>query len=139
MKKRRLIWIGIVIGSLLNFTGWVGNNFILENMWNKVDISLVSSEWRDTIWRHIFSFFPDFVYGFAIVWLIHLLNAQSQNWFRNAVIAGLSVSLVGGITAYFAIANSGFISWQLALASFILVLLTKVAVALIAGKWMAKI
>ena len=139
MKKCHLFWIGLVTGFLLNFTGWLGNNFILKSMWKAVTVEVVNPAWRETIWRHVFSFLPDFVYGFAIVYLIHLLNKQSINWFRNALISGIVVSIVGGITTYFAIANSGFIPWNLAMVSFILVLATKLGVALLAGKWLSSL
>lgn len=48
--------------------------------------------------------------------------------------AGLFVAAMGGLTTYFAIANSGFIPWPLALASFALVLATKLPLALLAGR-----
>ncbi|MDX1566321.1 MAG: hypothetical protein R3223_00880 [Longimicrobiales bacterium] len=49
--------------------------------------------------------------------------------------SGVFVALVGGMTTYFALANSGFIPWSLALASLLLVLATKVPLAVVAA-WM---
>lgn len=135
MKHIKIFWIGLCIGFLLNFTGWLGNNFMLKSLWREVTVSVANPGWRETVWRHVFSFVPDFVYGFAMVWLITVLNKLSQDWLRNALTAGVVISILGGLTTYFAIANSGFIPWELALASFALVLVSKLIVALIAGKW----
>ena len=135
MKHIKIFWIGLCIGFLLNFTGWLGNNFMLKSLWREVTVSVANPGWRETVWRHVFSFVPDFVYGFAMVWLITVLNKLSQDWLRNALTAGLVISILGGLTTYFAIANSGFIPWELAMASFALVLVTKLFDALIAGKW----
>ena len=134
----KITLISVVTGFLLNLTGWIGNNFILENMWKEVNILIVDSTWRNSFWRDLFSLFPDFVYGFAIVWLIVLLNTISGEKISSSIKAGLWISLVGGITTYFAIANSGFISWKLALSSFLLVLATKVTFAILAGKLLYK-
>ena len=134
----RITLISLLTGFLLNLTGWLGNNFILGNLWQEVNISVMDSTWRNSIWRDIFSFITDFVYGFAIVWLIVLLNAHSGKKISNSIKAGLCVSLVGGITTYFAIANSGFISWKLAMASFLLIIVTNVAFAILAGKLLYK-
>lgn len=134
VSTKKFLIISILIGFLLNLTGWLGNNFVLDNLWAEVGLQLSESEWRASIWRDIFSFIPDCIYGFAIVWLIIQLNKSSKDVTKNALLAGFWISLVGGLTTYFAIANSGFISWDLAFASFFLVLGTKIPLALIAGR-----
>ena len=120
--------------QLLNLTGWIGNNFILGDLWNEVGATLVQVAWRDSIWRDLFSFAPDYLYGFAIAWLCVMLRRRFSTTLSASLRAGLFVSLVGGITTYFAIANSGFIPWRLALASFVLVLATKLPLAVLAGR-----
>ena len=130
----RIVSVSLITGFLLNLTGWIANYFLLGKLWSGVSSSIEHSPWRNTVWRHLFSFLPDFVYGFAIAWLIVLLNKKSNIKTSNSISSGLWISLVGGITTYFAIANSGFIPWDLALASFILVLATKVPLAILAGK-----
>jgi hypothetical protein len=50
----------------------------------------------------------------------------------------MNVSLVGGVTTYFAVANSGFVTWPLAFASFVLVLATKLPLAYLAGRLLEK-
>lgn len=141
MKKvssTRFVIVSIITGFLLNFTGWLGNNFLLGTWWEAVGNSAFNIEWRQTIWRHGFSMLPDYIYGFAIVYLIILMNNKAGIKTLNSIKSGLFVSLVGGITTYFAIANSGFIPWKLALASFALVLVTKVPLAILAGKLLYK-
>jgi hypothetical protein len=134
----RILWIGFLTGFLLNLTGWLGNNFLLGSMWNEVGDQLSNVAWRDNIWRDIFSFIPDFIYGFAIAWLCNYFNANSSVTISNWIKVGVLISVVGGLTTYFAVANSGFIPWKLAFASFILVLITKLPLSILAGKMLVK-
>jgi hypothetical protein len=126
--------VGLLIGFLLNLTGWIGNNFLLGGLWGDVGASLSSVPWRDSIWRDVFSFAPDYLYGVAIAWLCVAIRPRYARAVAASLTAGLFVSLVGGITTYFAIANSGFIPWRLALLSFLLVLATKLPFAVLAGR-----
>ena len=103
-------------------------------MWIEIGKELPEIAWRNNIWSDLFSLAPDFLYGFAIAWLCTALKTDSYSTISNSVRAGIFVSMVGGITTYFAIANSGFIPWKLALASFILVIITKLPLAILAGK-----
>ncbi len=130
--------IGLLIGLLLNITGWLGNNLLLGDLWQEAAKSIPDSSWRDSPWRDLFSLAPDFLYGIAIAWLVNQLNAISAATTSNGIKAGLFVSLVGGITTYFAVANSGFVPWSLGVASILLVLLTKVPLALLAGRMLAR-
>ena len=123
-----------MIGFLLNITGWLGNNLLIKDMWIEIGKELPEIAWRNNIWSDLFSLAPDFLYGFAIAWLCTALKTDSYSTISNSVRAGIFVSMVGGITTYFAIANSGFIPWKLALASFILVIITKLPLAILAGK-----
>lgn len=129
----RILAIGLLIGLLLNLTGWLGNNFLLRDMWKEIGTAVSSVAWRASIWRDVLSFVPDFVYGIAICWLYVKLRPNYVNALSASLRAGLFVAIVGGITTYFAIANSGFIPWRLTLASFVLVFVTKLPLAVIAG------
>lgn len=131
---KRIVWIGLLVGFLLNLTGWLGNNLLLGSLWDAVTIPDYSAAWRATLWRELFSLLPDFLYGLVIAWLCARLRPAYASMAASALRAGIAVSLAGGITTYFAIANSGFIPWRLALASFGLVLVTKIPLALLAGK-----
>ena len=132
-EASRILAIGLLIGFLLNLTGWLGNNFLLRDMWKEIGTAVSSVAWRDSIWRDVLSFVPDLVYGIAICWLYVKLRPNYVNALSASLRAGLFVAIVGGITTYFAIANSGFIPWRLTLASFVLVFVTKLPLAVIAG------
>ncbi len=134
VSLKRLTLVGLLVGLLLNLTGWVGNNLILRGLWRDVGAVAPPVAWRDTLWSDVFSLAPDFLYGLAIAWLCVMLRARFSTALSASLRAGLFVSLVGGITTYFAIANSGFIPWKLALASFVLVLATKLPLAVLAGR-----
>jgi hypothetical protein len=130
----KIIGVGLLTGLLLNVTGWLGNNFLLGAMWRQLQVTDAGAAWRATIWRDVFSFAPDFVYGVAIAWLCIALRPRFEHWQSSALTAGLFVAITGGIVTYFGIANSGFIGWPLAFASFGLVLATKLPLALLAGR-----
>jgi hypothetical protein len=130
----RIVWIGLLVGFLLNLSGWLGNNFLLGAMWETVIVPDYSASWRGSLWREVFSLLPDFLYGMALVWLCARLRPLYSSMTAATLRAGIFVSLVGGLTTYFAIANSGFIMWPLAFASFVLVLATKLPLAYFAGR-----
>ena len=138
VNSTRIIAVGLLVGFLLNLTGWLGNNLLLGSMWELVSVPEYSAAWRGTLWRELFSLLPDFVYGMSIAWLCARLRLAYHTMTAAALRVGILVSLVGGITTYFAIANSGFILWPLAFASFALVLVTKIPLAIIAGRLLEK-
>lgn len=131
--RTRIVAVGLLVGFLLNFTGWLGNNLLLGGLWDSVAADANPTEWATALWSDAFSLAPDFVYGIAMVWLYVVCRAASASRISAALQSGLFVSLVGGIVTYFAIANSGFIPWRLALASFVLVLATKIPLAFLGG------
>ena len=132
-STRRVVWVGLLVGFLLNLTGWLGNNFLLGAFWDDVGASLATIPWRSSIWRNVISFVPDYGYGIAIAWLVVAIRPRFHSYSSTAISAGLFVALVGGIITYLAIANSGFIPWSLAFASFALVLGTKLPLAFLAA------
>jgi len=138
LPLRRTVLVGLLTGLLLNITGWLGNNFILGSMWDELGASLIPVPWRQSIWSDLFSLVPDFVYGVAISWLIARLRNAHESILATSIKVGILISLVGGITTYFALANSGFVPWTLALASFVLVLVCKVPLAILAGRLLSK-
>lgn len=132
-KLPKVITIGLLIGFLLNLTGWLGNNLILGSMWDDLGASLPPVAWRESIWSDVFSLVPDFGYGIAIAWMVAKLQLIYESTLAASLRVGVFVSLVGGITTYFAIANSGFVPWKLAIASFVLVIVSKIPLAVLAG------
>jgi hypothetical protein len=133
-RGRRIAWVGLLIGFLLNLTGWFGNNFLLGGMWEGVGATLSEVPWRSSIWRDVVSFVPDYVYGFAIAWLCAVIRPLYDSYIAASVRVGVFVAIVGGITTYLGIANSGFIPWSLAFASFVLVVATKLPLSVLAGR-----
>ena len=129
----RIVTVGLLVGFLLNLLGWLGNNFLLTSFWQEVGETLAPVVWRNSIWRDIFSLAPDFLYGIAIAWLCARLRSSYRSFWSASLMSGVFVSVVGGITTYFAIANSGFIPWKLAFLSFLLVVATKLPLAIMAG------
>jgi len=107
-------------------------------MWQALEGKLSYVAWRGTIWQEIFSLVPDFIYGFAIAWLCNFYNAKSAPNLSNWIKTGIAISIVGGLTTYFALANSGFVPWELAFASFFLVIATKIPLAIFAGSMLFK-
>lgn len=79
-----------------------------------------------------------FLYGIAIAWLCVKLRTRDRTIISASLSAGVFVSLLGGVTTYFAIANSAFIPWKLAISSFGLVFATKLPLAVLAGYLLAR-
>ena len=131
--RTRIAIIGLFVGLALNLTGWLGNNLVLGSLWASVEVAPSGAAWRATLWSDGFSLMPDVVYGLAIAWLCAALRPSFAHWVSSSLSAGVVVALTGGITTYFAVANSGFIPWSLAFASFVLVVATKIPLALAAG------
>ena len=130
----RLLGVGLLVGFLLNLTGWLGNNFLLGSSWASVGSSTTLTPWAASLWSDAFSMVPDYVYGVAIVWVYSLLRRNSVGATSAALQSGIFVSILGGIVTYFAIANSGFIPWTLAVSSFALVLATKLPLAFLGAR-----
>lgn len=131
--RARVVIVGLFVGLALNLTGWLGNNLLLGSLWASVEVMPGGAAWRATLWSDVFSLAPDMVYGLAIAWLCVALRPSFEHWVSSSLSSGVLVAVIGGITTYFAVANAGFVPWSLALASFALVLVTKIPLALAAG------
>jgi hypothetical protein len=127
--RTRIAIVGLFVGLALNVTGWLGNNLVLGSLWTAVEVAPGGAAWRATVWSDV----PDVVYGLAIAWLCVALRPSFDRWLSASLASGVLVAVTGGITTYFAVANSGFVPWSLALASFVLVAVTKIPLALAAG------
>ena len=122
---------GPIKDLLPNLVRWADRAYAVGSTNLYHTLSTITKETR-------FGLQPDFLYGLAIAWLCARLRPAYETMAAAALRVGIAVSLTGGITTYFAIANSGFIPWRLALASFVLVLVTKIPLALQAGRWLDK-
>ena len=85
----RILGVGLLIGFLLNVTGWLGNNLLLGDLWASVEFAEGLVAWRASPWRDVFSFVPDFVYGLGIAWLVVAFRPKGWSWRTTGLIAGL--------------------------------------------------
>ena len=130
-SRARVALVGLLIGFVINLIGWLGNNLVLGPMWADALTDLPTTPWRDTVWRHVVSFAPDFVYGLSLAWAYVALAARYGARLATAVRASLLVLVVGAITTYVALANSGFLPWGLSGAAILLAV-----VSFVPASWM---
>ena len=129
----KVLWVGLALGFVLNLFGWLGNVFVLGPMWNEAFAGVPTTPWRETPWRDLVSFLPDFIYGVAVSWLYVRLARSDGPSFATAVRACMLVFVVGALTTYLGMANSGLLPWRLSVATTILALAT-----FIPGAWLTE-
>jgi hypothetical protein len=128
----RILWSGLILGLFLNFLGWLGNVFLLGPLWKAAFLTIPVTAWRASPWRDVVSLLPDFVYGIAICWAYAGLVPRYGRSVATALRATALVFVVGALTTYVGIANSGLLPWSLAAATTLLALVTFVP-----GAWLA--
>lgn len=127
----RIVWVGLLLGLLFNLFGWLGNVFVLGGMWRDATLIFADVPWRNSPWRDAVSLLPDFIYGLAIAWLYAGLARHYGASARTGLRAVLLVFVIGAFTTYLGIANSAFLSWQLAAATTLLAL-----IVFLPGAWL---
>jgi hypothetical protein len=130
---RKILGVGLALGFVLNVFGWLGNVFLLGPMWNEAFTSVPTTPWRETPWRDLVSFLPDFIYGVAVSWLYVRLAAIYGPSFATALRTCMLVFVVGALTTYLGIANSGLLPWRISIATTVLALVT-----FIPGAWLTE-
>lgn len=128
----RILWSGLILGFFLNLAGWLGNVFLLGPMWEAAFASAPVTAWRSTPWRDVISLLPDFVYGIAICWTYAGVAPRYGCSVATALRATALVFMVGALTTYVGIANSGLLPWRISAATTLLALVT-----FIPGAWLA--
>jgi len=126
-----ILGAGVVIGFALNLMGWLGNVFLLGPMWQRAFVGATSTDWRDSPWRDLFSLLPDFIYGITVCWLYVALIPRYGASLTTALRASALIAMVGVVTTYFGIANSGLLPWSISAATTLLALVTFVP-----GAWL---
>ena len=129
---RRFIIAGLVIGCVLNLTGWVGNVFLLGSMWQQAGAGApppMRSPFSPFV-HAVLQFVSDFVLAFvmcAVYWL------ASPSWRRSrmalAFICGVIVWLSGVPMCYLGLVNGGYLPLGVSMATTILALITFFIVA----------
>jgi len=127
----RVLRAGLLVGLFLNAFGWLGNVFLLGPMWREAFTGLPTTPWRESPWRDVVSFVPDFLYGIAICWLYVALLPRYGASVRTALRASALVFVVGALTTYLGIANSGLLPWRISLATTLLAF-----VVFVPGAWL---
>lgn len=128
----RIVGSGLILGLFLNFLGWIGNVFLLGQLWEAAFLSIPVTAWRASPWQDVISLLPDFVYGIAICWAYAGLAPRYGRSVATALRATALVFTVGALTTYVGIANSGLLPWTIAAATTLLALVTFVP-----GAWLA--
>lgn len=127
----RILWVGLLLGLVFNLFGWLGNVFVLGPMWKEAMVHVADVPWRNSPWRDVTSFAPDFIYGIAIAWAYVALSTRYGASVGTGLRATILVFVVGAFTTLLAIANSAFLPWSLAAATTLLAL-----VVFLPGAWL---
>src|ERR1700758_4881496 len=129
---RRFIIAGLVIGFVLNLTGWAGNVFLLGSMWEQavtVAPPPMHSPFPPTV-HVVLQFVSDFVFAFVLCLVYRLASpgwrsSKLQLSFLCAVIVWL-----GGVPmAYLGLVNGGYLPATVCIATTVLALVTFFIVA----------
>ena len=127
----RYVGVSLLLGFVLNILGWLGNVFLLGDLWDEALVLVHDTPWRATIWRELLTLLPYFVYAFFMVRLYIYMSATLGATFLTALKSAMFIFVVCVATTYFAIANSAFLPWKISIYPTILALAT-----FIPGAWM---
>jgi hypothetical protein len=133
--KAKVLWTGLAAGLLLNVLGWLGNQLVLGHLWKETIATVVPLRER-SLMNEALSLVPDFVYGIALAWLFALL-ARGRSRGAAAAVAAAWVWLVGAMTTYLGVWNSGFVPGRLAIATTLLALVLFVPAAWLVSRLLA--
>jgi hypothetical protein len=129
---RRFIIAGLVIGFVLNLTGWAGNVFLLGSMWEQAGTVAqppMHSPFSPLV-HVILQFVSDFVLAFvlcAVYWLA--IPSWRGSQMILAFICGVIVWLGGVPMCYLGLVNAGYLPLGVSIATTILALITFFIVA----------
>lgn len=127
----RILRVGLLLGLVFNLFGWLGNVFVLGPLWEDATVFVADVPWRNSPWRDVISFAPDFIYGIAIAWVYSALSSGYGASVLTGLRAIVLVFVVGALTTYLGIANSAFLPWKLAAATTLLAL-----IVFLPGAWL---
>lgn len=117
---RILLWT-IVFGVAFNLLGWLGNNFLLGDLWNAVGSEVKSGftpPWPPVV-KEIVTVISDFIYAFAMVWVFANSRRQTADF---ALQLAFVIWLAGAALVYLVLVNGGFLPVGIALKTSLLAL-----------------
>ena len=131
---RRFIIAGLVIGFVLNLTGWAGNVFLLGSMWEQAGMVApppMHSPFSPLV-HAILQFVSDFVFAFVLCAVYRLaISGWRGSQMILASICGVIVWLGGVPMCYLGLVNGGYLPVGVSIATTILALITFFIVALL--------
>jgi hypothetical protein len=130
--KRRFIIAGLLIGFVLNLTGWAGNVFLLGSMWEQAGAVApppMHSPFSPLV-HAILQFVSDFVLAFVLCAAYRLaVPSWRGSQMILAFIVGVIVWLGGVPMCYLGLVNGGYLPLGVSIATTILALITFFIVA----------
>ena len=128
----RFIIAVLVMGFLLNLTGWAGNVFLLGPMWKQAG-NLAPPPMRSPfspVVHVILQFVSDFVLAFVLCIVYRL---ASLGWIRSrielSILCGIVVWLSGVPMCYLGMINAGYLPIGVSVATTMLALVTFLIIA----------
>lgn len=129
---RQLLFATILVGFMLNLTGWAGNVFILGSMWEHAGTLApppMRSPFSPTV-HAILQFVSDFVFAFVLCLVYRLaLTGWRGSKLQLAFLCGVIVWLGGVPMTYLGLVNGGYLPAEISIATTILALATFFIVA----------
>jgi len=129
---RRIIIAALVIGFVLNLTGWAGNVFLLGSMWEQavaVAPPPMPSPFSPLV-HAILQFVSDFVFAFMLCAVYRLaISGWRGSQMMLAFICGGIVWLGGVPMCYLGFVNGGYLPMGVSIATTLLALITFFIVA----------
>jgi hypothetical protein len=117
----------LVIGFVLNLTGWAGNVFLLGSMWEQAGTLApppLHSPFTPVV-HALLQFVSDFVFAFVLCFVYRLaLGGWRGSELRLAYLCGMVVWLGGVPMAYLGMVNGGYLPAGISIATTILALVT---------------
>lgn len=128
----RILAATLVLGLLLNITGWAGNVFLLGGMWDEAGRLApppLASPFPPLA-HELLTFVSDFVFAFVLACVFSLADAGWRGSRLQLAFLTSGLTWLGGVPmTYLGIVNSGYIPPGVAVATSVLALVTFVLAA----------
>jgi hypothetical protein len=126
------IFAGLIVGFLLNLTGWAGNVFLLGSMWEKAG-TLAPPPMHSPFWppvHVILQFVSDYVFAFVLCAIYRLASPSWRHSRTSLAFLCVTIVWLGGVPmCYLGLVNGGYLPAGISIATSILALMTFFIVA----------